>query len=58
VAVRACNDGEVKRRMARGRSRSSSAMLRYHTLDHAWEMEDKELPAQVGARPAPVGPPL
>src|SRR4029450_11917210 len=47
--MRAYNDGEVKRRM---RSWTLPFLIRhsaFHTLDHAWEMEDKDLSAQDGA---------
>jgi hypothetical protein len=43
AAMRAYNAGEVKRRM---RSWTLPFLIRhsaYHTLDHAWEMEDKDL---------------
>ena len=43
TAMRAYNAGEVKRRM---RSWTLAFLIRhsaYHTLDHAWEMEDKDL---------------
>jgi hypothetical protein len=43
----AYNAGKVKRRM---RSWTLPFLIRhsaYHTLDHAWEMEDKDLPATV-----------
>lgn len=43
AAMRAYNAGEVKRRM---RSWTLPFLIRhsaYHTLDHAWEMEDKNL---------------
>ena len=49
AAMRAYNAGEVERRM---RSWTLPFLIRhsaYHTLDHAWEMEDKDLSAQVGA---------
>ncbi len=42
-AIRAYNAGEVKRKM---RSGSLAYLIRhsaFHTLDHAWEMEDKDL---------------
>jgi hypothetical protein len=41
--MRAYNAGEVARRM---RSWTLAFLIRhsaYHTLDHAWEMEDKDL---------------
>jgi len=49
VAMRAYNAGEVTRRM---RSWTLPFLIRhsaYHTLDHAWEMEDKDLSADDGA---------
>ena len=49
AAMRAYNAGEVRRRM---RSWTLPFLIRhsaYHTLDHAWEMEDKDLSAQDGA---------
>ncbi len=49
AAMRAYNAGEVSRRM---RSWTLPFLIRhsaYHTLDHAWEMEDKDLSAEVGA---------
>ena len=49
AAMRAYNAGEVKRRM---RSWTLPFLIRhsaFHTLDHAWEMEDKDLSAQDGA---------
>ena len=49
VALRAYNAGEVKRRM---RSWTLPFLIRhsaFHTLDHTWEMEDKDLSAQGGA---------
>jgi len=45
AAMRAYNAGEVKRRM---RSWTLPFLIRhsaFHTLDHAWEMEDKDLSA-------------
>ena len=45
AAMRAYNAGEVERRM---RSWTLAFLIRhsaYHTLDHAWEMEDKDLSA-------------
>jgi hypothetical protein len=48
AAMRAYNAGEVKRRM---RSWTLPFLIRhsaYHTLDHAWEMEDKDLSAEAG----------
>jgi hypothetical protein len=48
AAMRAYNAGEVKRRM---RSWTLPFLIRhsaFHTLDHAWEMEDKDLSAQDG----------
>ena len=49
AAMRAYNAGEVE---WRARSWSLSYLIRhsaYHTLDHAWEMEDKDLTAEDGA---------
>jgi hypothetical protein len=49
AAMRAYNAGEVERRM---RSWTLPFLIRhsaYHTLDHAWEMEDKDLTAEDGA---------
>jgi hypothetical protein len=46
AAMRAYNAGEVNRRM---RSWTLPFLIRhsaYHTLDHAWEMEDKDLTAE------------
>jgi hypothetical protein len=46
-AMHAYNAGEVTRRM---RSRTLAFLVRhsaFHTLDHAWEMEDKDLSAEV-----------
>ena len=48
AAMRAYNAGEVERM----RSRTLPFLIRhsaFHTLDHAWEMEDKDLSAQDGA---------
>lgn len=45
AAMRAYNAGEIKRRM---RSWTLPFLIRhsaFHTLDHAWEMEDKDLSA-------------
>ena len=50
AAMRAYNVGEVKRRM---RSWTLPFLIRhsaFHTLDHAWEMEDKDLTAEDEAR--------
>ncbi len=49
AAMRAYNAGEVTRRM---RSWNLPFLIRhsgFHTLDHAWEMEDKDLSAGDGA---------
>jgi pimeloyl-ACP methyl ester carboxylesterase len=49
VAIRACNAGRVEKRM---RSWTLPFLIRhsaFHTLDHAWEMEDKDLTAEGGA---------
>jgi hypothetical protein len=48
-AMRAYNAGQVQRRM---RSWTLPFLVRhsaFHTLDHAWEMEDKDLSAETGA---------
>ncbi|MEO8571913.1 MAG: hypothetical protein ABI553_09460 [Chloroflexota bacterium] len=48
-AMRAYNAGEIEKRM---RSWTIPFLIRhsaFHTLDHAWEMEDKDLSAQDGA---------
>jgi hypothetical protein len=48
-AMRAYNAGEVEKRM---RSWTLPFLIRhsaFHTLDHAWEMEDKDLSAEVEA---------
>ena len=48
AAIRAYNAGQVERRM---RSWTLPFLIRhsaYHTLDHAWEMEDKDLSAKDG----------
>lgn len=59
-AMRAYNAGEVERRM---RSWTLPFLIRhsaFHTLDHAWEMEDKDLSIQddqnPGARPYSLTP--
>jgi len=47
--MRAYNAGEVNRRM---RSWTLPFLIRhsaYHTLDHAWEMQDKDLSTPDGA---------
>jgi hypothetical protein len=49
VAMRAYNAGEIKRRM---RSWTLPFLIRhsaFHTLDHAWEMEDKDLSGEARA---------
>ena len=49
AAMRAYNAGEITRRM---RSWTLPFLIRhsaFHTLDHAWEMEDKDLSAEGGA---------
>jgi hypothetical protein len=49
TAMRAYNAGEVQRRM---RSWTLPFLIRhsaFHTLDHAWEMEDKDLSGEDGA---------
>ena len=48
-AMRAYNAGEIEKRM---RSWTIPFLIRhsaFHTLDHAWEMEDKDLSVQDGA---------
>jgi len=48
-AMRAYNAGEIEKRM---RSWSLPFLIRhsaFHTLDHAWEMEDKDLTGEDGA---------
>jgi hypothetical protein len=48
-AMRAYNAGEIERRM---RSWTLPYLIRhsaFHTLDHAWEMEDKDLTGEDGA---------
>lgn len=52
AAIRAYDRGEVERRM---RSWTLAFLIRhscYHTLDHAWEMEDKDLTGEDDAGPA------
>jgi hypothetical protein len=49
AAMRAYNAGEVEKRM---RSWTLPFLIRhsaFHTLDHAWEMEDKDLTSEGGA---------
>ena len=49
AAMRAYNAGQVERRM---RSWTLPFLIRhsaFHTLDHAWEMEDKDLTSESGA---------
>jgi hypothetical protein len=49
AAMRAYNAGQIEKRM---RSWTLPFLIRhsaFHTLDHAWEMEDKDLSAQDGA---------
>jgi hypothetical protein len=49
AAIRAHNAGEIERPM---RSWTLPFLIRhsaYHTLDHAWEMEDKDLSGEAGA---------
>jgi hypothetical protein len=48
AAMRAYNAGEIEKRM---RSWSLPFLIRhsaFHTLDHAWEMEDKDLTGEAG----------
>jgi hypothetical protein len=55
AAMRAYNSGEVAKRM---RSRTLPFLIRhsaFHTLDHAWEMEDKDLSAGLGELMAVAG---
>ncbi len=57
AAMRAYSAGKVERTM---RSWTLPFLIRhsaFHTLDHAWEMEDKDLSGQDGDRPStfPVG---
>jgi hypothetical protein len=47
--MRAYSAGEVKGACGPGRSHFLIRHSAYHTLDHAWEMEDKDLSAQDGA---------
>ena len=49
AAMRAYNAGEVTRRMRSWTLRFLIRHSAFHTLDHAWEMEDKDLSAQDGA---------
>ncbi len=52
AAMRAYNAGEVKRM----RSSTLPFLIRhsaFHTLDHAWEMEDKDLSAEDNESPTP-----
>ncbi len=49
AAMRAYNAGEIQKRM---RSWTLPFLIRhsaFHTLDHAWEMEDKDLSTETGA---------
>ncbi len=49
AAIRAYNAGEVQKRM---RSWTLPFLIRhsaYHTLDHAWEMEDRDLSGEIEA---------
>lgn len=51
-AIRACNAGRVRKQM---RSWTLPFLIRhsaFHTLDHAWEMQDKDLSAEDSARSA------
>jgi hypothetical protein len=51
AAIRAYERGEVQRKM---RSWTLAFLIRhsaYHTLDHAWEMEDRDLTAEIGGLP-------
>ena len=49
AAMRAYNAGEVERRMRNWTLQFLIRHSAYHTLDHAWEMEDKDLSAEDGA---------
>jgi hypothetical protein len=49
AAMRAYNAGEVKRRMRRWNLPFLIRHSAFHTLDHAWEMEDKDLSSESGA---------
>ena len=49
AAMRAYNAGEVERRMRNWTLQFLIRHSAYHTLDHAWEMEDKDLSAENGA---------
>jgi hypothetical protein len=48
-AMRAYNAGEVPRRMRTWTLRFLIRHSAFHTLDHAWEMEDKDMSAASGA---------
>jgi hypothetical protein len=53
-AMRAYNAGEIKRPM---RSWTLPFLIRhsaFHVLDHAWEMEDKDLSSEQAATAAPA----
>ena len=45
AAMRAYNAGEVERKMRSGSLQFLIRHSAFHTLDHAWEMEDKDLSA-------------
>jgi hypothetical protein len=49
AAMRAYNAGEVERRMRNWTLQFLIRHSAYHTLDHAWEMEDKDLSTEDGA---------
>jgi hypothetical protein len=49
AAMRAYNAGEVERRMRSGTLPFLIRHSAFHTLDHAWEMEDKDLSAEGGS---------
>lgn len=49
AAMRAYNAGEVERRMRTWTLRYLIRHSAFHTLDHAWEMEDKDLTGEGGA---------
>lgn len=49
AAIRAYNAGQVQPRMRSGTLAYVIRHSAFHMLDHAWEMEDKDLSAEVGA---------
>ena len=48
VAMRAYNAGEVKKRMQNWNLPYLIRHSAFHNLDHAWEMEDKDLTGEGG----------